>query len=62
MKNSKGDKGSSCLKPREIMKKVEGGPFTKTEMRTEEIQYAIQFHFSPKPHLFIKHSKNSQFT
>jgi hypothetical protein len=33
-----GDKGSPYLKPRELLKKLDGLPFTKTEKRTEEIQ------------------------
>jgi hypothetical protein len=38
----KGEKGSSCLNPRELQKNLDGLPFTKTEKRTDEIQCAIQ--------------------
>jgi hypothetical protein len=45
MRNSCGDKGSPCLKPHELLKKPMGEPFTNTEKRTDETQWAIQDHF-----------------
>lgn len=33
------DKGSPCLKPRELSKKPEGVPLIKTENRTVEIDF-----------------------
>jgi len=49
------DKWSPYLKPRKIIKKPDGLPFTKREKNTEEIQCAIQErNFSPKPHLLNK--------
>jgi hypothetical protein len=38
MINSKGDKRSPCLKPRELLKKLVGEKVTKTENHTKEIQ------------------------
>jgi hypothetical protein len=59
----KDDKESHCLKPRELLKKLDGLPFTKMEKCTEEIECAIQEHnFSPKPHILSKKSKKSQLT
>jgi len=63
MTNNNGDKGSPCLKPRELLKNPDGLSFTKIEKRIKKIQCAIQErHFSPKPHLLNKYNKNSQST
>jgi hypothetical protein len=59
--NRRGDRGSPCLSPLELLKKLDGEPLTKTEKRTEEMQCDIQeTHFSPKPHLFSMYNKNFQ--
>jgi hypothetical protein len=49
----KGDKGSPCLKPRELLKKPNRLPFTRTKKHTEEIQ-CQERHFPLKPHLINK--------
>jgi hypothetical protein len=41
MINKRGDRGSPCLSPRELLKKPDGVPLTKIEKRAEEIQCAI---------------------
>jgi hypothetical protein len=57
----KGDSGSSCLNPRELLKKPAEEPFTKIEKRTEDMQCAIQeHHFSLKPHLLIMYKRKFQ--
>jgi hypothetical protein len=59
----KGDKGSRGLKPQELLKNLNGLPFTKTENHTEEIQCTIQERYlSPNSHLFNKYNKNFQLT
>jgi hypothetical protein len=51
----KGDKGSPYLRSRELLKKPNRLPFTKTEKRTKEIQNVIQEAISPqKPHILNK--------
>jgi hypothetical protein len=45
--NRRGDRGSPCLSPLELLKKPDGEPLTKTEKHTEEMQCEIQeTHFS----------------
>jgi hypothetical protein len=59
--NRRGDKGSSCLGPRELLKKPNREPLTKTENHTKEMQCAIyERHFYPKPHLLNMYNKNFQ--
>jgi hypothetical protein len=59
--NRKEDKGSPCLTPRELLKKSDGVPLTKTEKRIDKMQCTIQeHHFSPKPHILNKYNKNFQ--
>ena len=58
----RGDNGSPCLKPWVLLKILEEAPFVKMENRTIEIQNSIHArHFSPKPLLFNKYNKISQF-
>jgi hypothetical protein len=37
-RKNKGDRGSPCLNPRELLKNPVGLPLTSTEKRTEEMQ------------------------
>jgi len=61
MTNKRGNRGSRCLIPWELLKKPDRVPFTKTEKCIEVMQCAIQeHHFSPKPHLLNIYNKKSQ--
>jgi hypothetical protein len=57
----RGERGSPCLSPLELLKKPADELLTKTEKHTEETQCDIlETHFSPKLHLFNMYNKNFQ--
>jgi len=48
MTNNKGNKGSPCLKPQELLKKSVGVSLTKIEKRTKKIQWLSNYTISPQ--------------
>jgi len=58
-----GDIGSPCLRPQELLKKLDGVPFTKIEKRIDEIQHATHYTIFPQNCISSTYTKgNPQLT